>query len=358
MTRRRIEWLAVVLIWLLIGVISGTQIWLSMITHGHSIVRLIVFSVGVWEFWALATIGIAWLVRRFPVVPFRASNIAVHAMTPLLVAAVHSLYWLGLLILIRPYDAMTAEPQVRSFAEILLARLPIQIAVYGLVLGGVLARDFYERFRDREQRALQLERSLAEARTRSLEWQMQPHFLFNTMNAISGLVRSKRNAEAVEMIAGLSDLLRYSLDHVGEQEISLEEELAVLRKYLDIQHSRFSDRLSYEFDIAGDVKQAAIPTLLLQPLAENALRHGISSIGGGRVTVSASRSDDRLRVEIFNNGRLDGSTTSGLGLKNTRERIQLMYGDKGSLELFSRNDGVVASLSIPWREIHTRHDTA
>ena len=84
----------------------------------------------------------------------------------------------------------------------------------------------------------------------------------------------------------------------------------------------------------------------------------VHTMYGGRVTVSASRSDDRLRVEIFNNGRLDGSTTSGLGLKNTRERIQLMYGDKGSLELFSRNDGVVASLSIPWREIHTRHDTA
>jgi LytS/YehU family sensor histidine kinase len=197
-----------------------------------------------------------------------------------------------------------------------------------------------------------LEAALADARMRALELQIQPHFLFNTLNAISGLVRSRRNDEAVDMVAGLSDLLRYTLDHAGEPQVALEEEIAILRRYLEIQRTRFPDRMSFTIDVAGDARRGAIPTLLLQPLAENAMRHGIAlSASPGVVEVRAFRSNGHLRVEVFNTGVLSKSAATGIGLRNTRERLEHLYGGQARLELANAHGGVLATVSIPWSEV-------
>jgi LytS/YehU family sensor histidine kinase len=181
---------------------------------------------------------------------------------------------------------------------------------------------------------------------------LQPHFLFNTLNAISSLVRNRRNDEAVTMMAGLSELLRYTLDHAGDQQVALEDELAVLRRYLEIQHVRFPDRMSFEIDLAPEARRAAVPVLLLQPLAENAVRHGIApTAGSGVVEVRAFRSEGKLRIEVFNSGSLSALSVVGIGLRNTRERLQHLYGDEGSFELAGTEGGVMASLSIPWSEV-------
>lgn len=175
------------------------------------------------------------------------------------------------------------------------------------------------------------------------------------MNAISSLVRNRRNDEAVTMISGLSDLLRYTLDHAGDQQVALEDELHVLRRYLEIQHVRFPDRMTFDIDLAPDARRAAIPALLLQPLAENAVRHGIArSAAPGVIEVRAFRSDGRLRIDVFNSGSIapvPSDEGSGIGLRNTRARLQHLYGDAGTFELLHARDGVVASLSIPWSEV-------
>jgi two-component system, LytTR family, sensor kinase len=352
MTSRRNAWIFAATFWALFGLISGIQVWLSMITHGHSVPLLLGYHVLVWEGWLLPTIFIVWLARRYPIVPPSRFNILIHFLTACAIAIVHGFLWLALLIAMKPYDRMTAEPGQLQIAEILFARLPLEWTLYCLVLGAAVAYDYYERYRANALRAAQLEASLTEAKLHALELQIQPHFLFNTMNAISSLVRNRRNDEAVTMLAGLSDLLRYTLDHAGHQRVALEEELAMLRRYLEIQRTRFVDRMTFAIDVTADAGRGAVPALLLQPLAENAIRHGLdSSASSGEINVRAFREDGHLRIELFNSGRLIAEARPGIGLSNTRERLQHLYGPAATFDLVNVPGGVKASLSIPWSEM-------
>jgi len=351
MSRRATWWCAVASFWAVVGLFSGFQVWISMITHGHSVPLLLGYHVAVWEGWLLPTWLVGWLVTRWPVVPARRLHVLIHVLAACVIAVVHGLYWLGLLFAMRPFDKMQSEASSYDVPQILFFRLPLEWLLYGLVLGGTLTFELYGRYRAKELREAQLEASLAEARLRSLEQQIQPHFLFNTMNAITALVRNGRNDEAVTMMASLGDLLRYALDHAGDQPVTVDEELNVLERYLEIQRARFPDRMSFRIDAGPDARRASVPAFLLQPLAENAVRHGIAeSAAPGLVEVRASRDGDRLRVEVFNTGRLDTSSRGGgIGLRNTRERLHHLYGDAGRLELADVDGGGVrASLEIPW----------
>jgi anti-sigma regulatory factor (Ser/Thr protein kinase) len=353
MHRVRMPWRFAALFWAVFGLITGLQVWISMLAHHHSVPLLLGYYLLVWIAWLVPTAAIAWLVARYPVVPPRALHVAVHALAACVIAVLHGFYWFALLVLLKPFDRMTAEPTRALAADILFTRIPIELLLYCLVLGAALAFDYYDRYREQALQAARLEASLADARLRALELQIQPHFLFNTLNAITSLVRNRRNDDAVTMIAGLSELLRYTLDHAGEQEVALEDELAVLRRYLEIQHARFPDRMSFAIDVPPEVRRGAVPTLLLQPLAENAVRHGIAlSAAPGVVEVRAFRREGRLFIEVFNSGSLaDASGKPGIGLRNTRDRLQHLYGDEGRFELAPSNDGVMASLSFPWSEV-------
>jgi len=165
-------------------------------------------------------------------------------------------------------------------------------------------------------------------------------------------VRTRKNDEAVTMIAGLSDILRYTLDHEGSQRVTVEAETEMLRRYLDIQRTRFADRMTYTIDVEPAARAAAVPTLILQPLAENAIRHGIArSAAGGSVSVKAFRENGCLRVDVSNTGSLSAGDAHGIGLSNTRERLRQLYGDDYTFALQQSDDGVVASLRIPWSEL-------
>jgi len=352
MTPRRMAWRFAVIFWTLFGVVTGIQVWISMITHGHSVPRLIFYYVAISEGWLAATVGIVWLARRFPVVPLRRLPFLMHVLAACVIAVVHSFYWLALLIAIKPYDRMTAEPSQIPIASILFFRVPLEFLLYCMVLGAAVAFDFYERYRERALQAAQLETSLADARLHALELQIQPHFLFNTLNAISGLVRVKRNDEAIAMLAGLSELLRYTLDHAGDQKVPLDAELAVLRRYLEIQRARFPDRMSFTIEASSEAGRGAVPTLLLQPLAENAIRHGIErSASPGVVNVRAFRNNGHLNIEVFNTGTLGNRSDSGIGVRNTLERLRHLYGDEAQFALKSAGEGVMASVSIPWSSL-------
>jgi len=352
MTPRRMAWRFAVLFWTVFGLVSGFQIWIGMITHGHSVLRLVSYYLLVWEAWLAATAAIVWLARRLPVVPVRRYPILVHFLASCVIAVLHSFYWLGLMLVMRPFDWRTASPSQIRFADFLFYRLPLEWLLYCLVLGGAMAFEFYERYRERALQAAQLETSLADARLHALELQLQPHFLFNTLNAISGLVRVKRNEEAIAMLAGLSELLRYTLDHAGDQKVPLDAELAVLRRYLEIQRARFPDRMSFTIDVSDEAGRGAVPTLLLQPLAENAIRHGIElRASPGVVNVRAFRNNGHLNIEVFNTGALGESTDSGIGVRNTLDRLRHLYGDEGQFELKSAGEGVLASVQIPWSSL-------
>ena len=322
-----------------------------MITHGHSLVRMSAYYVLLWAPWIAFSALIVPMWRRWPVASRSRGNIAVHLGAATLIGLLHSAFAVALTVWIRPLDRMTGTFTRLGIAGFVIAQFPVELILYAAVLGVLYGVDFYRHFRRRELETARLEASLVNARLQALELQLQPHFLFNTLNAISSLVRAGKQDEAVVMIAGVSDLLRYTLEHTGQQSVTLDEESAILRRYLEIQRARFPDRLTFTIDVASDVRNAAVPTLILQPLAENAIRHGIArSAGAGEVTVRAFRQNGALLIEMFNSGSL-GQSRDGVGLRNTRERLGQLYGDAHRFELRDRGDGVVASLSIPFQEL-------
>jgi LytS/YehU family sensor histidine kinase len=221
------------------------------------------------------------------------------------------------------------------------------LLVYGAVIGICYALDYYRKYREREVLASQLEAQLAQAQLDALRMQLHPHFLFNTLNNIVGLVRDHKNQAAVSMLVGLSDLLRHTLDHSARQEIELREELNFIKLYLSIQEMRFSDRLQFRLDIDPATTKAMVPNLILQPLTENALRHGFGrSADSGQVGISSAVENGNLRLTVYDNGaglpddwQLKGS--AGIGLANTAARLQQLYDDNHQFDIRNRDGGGV-----------------
>jgi hypothetical protein len=335
--------------WTLFGIVAGILVWISMITHGHSVPWLVSYYLVVWLAWLGPTYVIVRLAQRFPVVKPRASSVAAHVLAATVIGLLHALYAIGLMVWMRPYDHRTANLSELQVGQILFSQLPLEWILYCLVLGGVLAFEFHQRYHERALMAAHLERSLADARLHALELQLQPHFLFNTLNAIAGLVRGNRKDQAVTMIAGLAELLRYSLDHAGRQRVPLVEEIGMLERYLEIENARFPDRMSFRIAVADDAKRAAVPMLILQPLAENAVRHGIArTAAGGTIEVEASRIGERLQIRMRNSGSLDAVPVEGIGLRNTRERLSTLYAGAAHFGLMALDGEVLALLDLPW----------
>jgi len=347
--RRNLIWILSLSFWTAVGLLCGLQIWISMFAHGHSLWRVLAYQVLIWEAWFVVSPGIGWLARRAPLVPPTRRSVAAHLAAALVIAPVHSAWWAMLLVQMKPYDAMGSQHFMEAFRPIAFSGLPLQLCFYCGVLAAQYAMEYYDKYRDRERVAARLEVSLFEARLHALELQIQPHFLFNTLNSISALVRTARDRDAVTMIAGLSDLLRYSLDHAGEQRVSLAAELAITERYLEIERLRFPDRMAFEIDVAAVLLRAAVPTLVLQPLAENAIRHGVARVAApGRVRIRAYRDGNRLCLEVFNTGTLAVDRRAGVGLRNTMDRLRHLYGSDHSFELRAVDGGVVASVTLPW----------
>ncbi|MGH9201745.1 MAG: sensor histidine kinase, partial [Vicinamibacterales bacterium] len=205
--------------------------------------------------------------------------------------------------------------------------------------------------------AFQLDASLSEARLKVLQAQLEPHFLFNTLNAISVLALEGNHKAVVDTVGRLSDLLRASLSHDRPQEVSLARELELIEGYLGIQRVRFADRLSVTYDITPDVVDALVPTMILQPIVENTVIHGISArTDTCSVTILASRHEGALRLEVRDTGPgfrsgLQLQRGQGIGLVNTRARLQQLYGDDQRIELFdARDSGACVVITIPFRQ--------
>jgi signal transduction histidine kinase len=209
----------------------------------------------------------------------------------------------------------------------------------------------YQALEAARERSLRAEALAHRARLDALRYQLQPHFLFNTLNAISTLVVEERSAEAARMIARLSDFLRATLDAPGRDEIPLAEELDHARRYLDIEQVRFGERLIVSIDLDPEAGAALVPALVLQPLVENAIRHAVAPReAGGRITIEARRAGDRLHLVVADDG--PGTTQSssggfGIGLANTRERLGQLYGDAYRLQLTNQG-GTRVTIELPF----------
>jgi LytS/YehU family sensor histidine kinase len=222
---------------------------------------------------------------------------------------------------------------------------------------------YYRRYQERsrealkfELRASELQSQLMSARLHALKMQLQPHFLFNTLNAITVLVRQQKGKDAEQMLGHLSDLLRGVLEDVDAQEVSLRRELEYLQLYLAIEQVRFPDRLRVEVSVNPETQESSVPQLILQPIVENAIRHGIGrSSSAGRILISASKVDGTVELRVQDDGPglrpSDSSEEEGIGLANTRARLQQLYGQNARLEIENCDrGGVIVTMNIPFHE--------
>ena len=235
-------------------------------------------------------------------------------------------------------------------AKILLLAVAGAIATYATAWYERLLTSYHLQARARER----LEARLARAQLEALELQLHPHFLFNTLNAITALIAQEPRS-AQRIVAGLSELLRFSLGRAGEQEVTLERELDLLGRYIEIQEVRFPDRLRVEVDVGPDVMVALVPSMILQPLVENAIRHGIAPrAAGGRVDVRAVREGETLRLTVSDDGlgaaaKPSGEARSGVGLANTRARLQHLYGEGHEMHAGPvEAGGYLVTIDIPY----------
>ena len=367
LARLRVDWLKWATLfgfWALFSFLNANQVYFEMLHKPgmhHSWWRIVVWQLAVWWVWGCLTPTVLGLGRR--VTGANATwlrGLLIHLPFSLLLPAAHVAASTELRILIQPFDVWSdTRSFLAQFNSEMRSLFLFDFFVYWAVLGVGYAFDYRERYRERESAASELKAQLAQAQLEALKVQLHPHFLFNTLHTISGLVRGGERQPAVNMIAGLSELLRRALDSADEQEVPLGEEVKFVELYLDIQLVRFSDRLTVRTDIAPEALDAYVPNMILQPLVENAIRHGVSPCESpGTICISAYRAGRMLHVEVSDDGpglqagwRIGES--GGIGLANTVERLKRLYGPDHRFELrnvVGAGGGVTASVVIPFRE--------
>ncbi|HVY68726.1 MAG TPA: histidine kinase [Verrucomicrobiae bacterium] len=339
--------------WTLIGLSFASQFYISSYKAGAPVTwsQAVVWALGDWYVFALLSLPASWLARRFH---FERGNWPGQLPVHLAGSVLFSLAFMVLRAWGALWQANPVEGPVTfagAFKTLLVKTWHFNLLVYWAIVSVQHAFDYYRKFQERELRAVELEKRLAQARLQALQMQLNPHFLFNALNSIAALMH--KDVEAADrMLTRLADLLRRALDSTGEQEVSLERELDFLRRYLEIEQTRFGPRLTVEFDTPAETLAARVPNLILQPLVENAIKHGIEPRARpGRIWITARRDADRLHLEVRDNGNgLAANSVERVGTANTRSRLVQLYGERQQFEL--RNEpsgGLAARVTLPFR---------
>jgi two-component system, LytTR family, sensor kinase len=349
-------WLAVA--WVAVGVITATQVVVGLAALGehHNWATLFFTTAACWLIWVAATPVILRLSRRFPLMGAgNWRNIPVHVAAALVISFVRIAWSAALEWAVNPLDV---EPHAH-YRGVFLVMVYMQFHTGFIIYAATVAIDnivdYVRRLARGEAESARLAGELSKAQFEALRRQLEPHFLFNTLNGIAGLVREKQNDAAVEMIAGLSALLRRVLEDSGSQLVPLAEEVSFLGSYIDLQSMRLGERLKVTVDIPRELYGAMVPQLLLQPLVENAIVHGIAKlVEGGHIRVHAQEAEGILSISIYNDGptRSAGNADekAGVGLLNTRRRLVALYGTGSSVELRPcQQVGVETIIQLPYR---------
>ncbi len=339
--------------------------------NAQSITRTLIPEILFWNVWVLTAPMIFWFSSRFSysVSPFSWKWI-IHLPLALLSTTINFAIYMGLFsIHFLISDALgyplrenlQTEIGIRVHGIYSIA-LPLGSIIYGLLVVLSQVQTYYQRLRREKDHSHALENQLVQARREALQMQLHPHFLYNSLNTISATLQTDRQA-ADSMLSKLGDFLRNTLDHAEKTVVTLAEEIDFSEQYLQIEQHRFEDRLHIDIDIASDVMQARVPYLILQPLVENAVRHGVGRhIGKGRIALSATQEAGQLILTVFNSGpaleyelthQVNGSTNgadkeAGIGLQNTKDRLALYYGDAATFHLENvLEGGVCARIQLP-----------
>jgi len=341
-------WRYIVGAWLAIGLFEATQVVVSMKAMGmqHAWWTLFFVTLAGWVVWAGATPCALSLLQRFPLPARKATPWLVHGAACMAISALWAIWAALLEHTTNPFAyPHGADPFLQLWKARQVNNLVGSVILYSTMAAFGIALDSQRRLS--QQREL-----LAQAQLAALRLQIEPHFIFNALNAVTGLIREKRDEEAVAAVASLGDLLRRVTDRSERQYVTLDEEMDFLLKYLEIQQLRFAERLRCHLDIPSALMRAQVPDFILQPLVENAIKHGIAKRAkGGELRISAARDGELLSFSIFNEGpALAPGAQDGVGLANTRRRLQALYGEAQSLVLRDVPQGVLASVTLPYLE--------
>jgi two-component system LytT family sensor kinase len=335
---------------------SQTVLFMQAIGKQHS---WLIFGTELvsWLPWMLATPFVIGLAQRYNILrSTTARTAAVHLAAFAMISLVAEAWFSLLQMLFNPWE----YPQRPTFADAWRSSLLLQILTFLIVYALILTFTYVMDARLRRAREMietaRLSEELSKSQLAALRQQIEPHFMFNTLHSITGLVRDNKNDAAVDMIVGLSEFLRRALEESHRSQVTLAEEVEYLQRYLDIQKVRFGERLQMKLDIPTELRRAQVPNLLLQPLVENGIKHGIARrTAGGTVRVAASHRGGKLYLSVYNDGP-DYSTDepairTGVGISNLRRRLQILHGSESDLQLrHADGGGVEVVVSLPLKE--------
>jgi signal transduction histidine kinase len=355
--RYGVRWPLVFIVATALGMLSSALAWQatqSLGTEAPPLGTLVALNCAYWYLWALFTPAIVWLSQHFRLERQGiARAVAVHVPSVVLFSLAHIAAMAG----VQWWMAVAAGRTFPWWTEVernTFQNFDWEMMTYWAIAGLSHAVLYYRESRERALRAAQLETRLIEAQMRTLQQQLQPHFLFNTLHAISALMH--RDVEAADRtLIRLSDLLRMTLENLGAQQVPLKVELDFLTKYLEIEQTRYADRLRVDFDVQPEALDVLVPTLLVQPLVENAIKHGIAKKKGpGHIAINAHAAHGKLCIEVRDDGvglsdsALD-ALQRGIGVSTTRARLQHQYGADYRFEFHRLPQGLAVIVAVPWR---------
>jgi len=353
----RWRWIAAA--WTAGGLFDASQTVLIMHAEGrhHPWLPLFATELASWLPWALATPLIIHLARRYPIVRgMSVRTVSVHLVAFAVVSAVAETWSTVLQMLFNPWNNRKWPTFVDTWTTSLTFQVLTFLIVYALILTVTYVVDARESMARQLTETARLNEELSKAQLAALRRQMEPHFMYNTLNSIAGLVRDQRNDAAVSMIVGLSEFLRRFSQDSHRSQVALQEEVEYLQRYLDIQKVRFGERLQVSVDIPAELLRAQVPNLLLQPLVENAIKPGIAKrVAVGTVRVAGACHNGNLCLSVYNDGPslpTDWQTAqSGVGIGNLRTRLQILHGGESELQLRRASPGgVEVVVTLPFRE--------
>lgn len=356
---RWVKWTAVILTWTAVALFFASQstLWDRYLFRQQvTWQRAITINFSFYYVWALLAPGVLWLRKRYRFERRKwPKALLVHIPTSLAIAGMQLFLAESIWNMVRE-EPLSMYETFRSIEFSFAFNFQTNTLAYWVILGFGYTLEYYRQFRDRELKASQLEAQLVKANLQALKMQMQPHFLFNTLNSISSLMH-KNVEDADKVVARLGELLRYSLETEGIQEVSLRDELDFLQRYLEIEKVRYGNRLKVRITTGNGVLRAKVPNLILQPLVENAIRHGVGTrSSGGRIEIIAERNDDMLDLVVRDDGPglphgSSGEFSEGVGLHNTRSRLEQLYGENHEFRLKNGDGrGLEVQMRIPYHE--------
>ncbi|WP_457356167.1 sensor histidine kinase [Roseateles sp. P5_D6] len=320
----------------------------------HPWAPLFLIELALWLPWALATPLVVELALRYPIIR-RASvgTVALHRATFAIISTITECWYAWLQTIFNPWGNKRWPTFGETWSTSLVYQLLTFTIAYTLILTVTYLVDAKDRITKQVTEAARLNEELTRAQLEALRRQLEPHFMYNTLNTIAGLVRDRRNDAAVNMVVGLSEFLRRASEDSHRAQVTLAEEVDYLQRYVDIQKLRFGERLVVNMELPNELLGAKVPNLLLQPLVENAIKHGICKrVSGGGIRIVGEDRQGMLRLTVSNDGPFTqedlAATGTGVGLRNLRARLRILHGERSGLTLKpAGEDGVEVVVTLP-----------